>query len=128
MNILFVCVGNQGRSLMAERLLRARTTEHEARSAGAAPGRAPHPEVVAVLAELGIDASDHVPTLLDPQLLDWADVVVATCDGVCPATPGKQRFEWGVADPRDKPLEEVRSIRDEVADRVDRLVAELSVG
>ena len=124
--MLFVCVGNQGRSVLAERLFRAQTTEHAARSAGAAPGRAPHPEVLAVLGELGIDASDHVPTQLDGQLLDWADVVVATCDGVCPATPGKQRFDWALADPMGRPLAEVRAIRDEVGGRVGRLVAELS--
>src|SRR4051794_24076694 len=78
-HVLFVCVGNQGRSLMGERLFRAAAGgRHEAQSAGADPGDAPHPEVVDALAELGIDAADHVPRKLDDALLAWADVVVAT--------------------------------------------------
>jgi arsenate reductase (thioredoxin) len=126
MNVLFVCIGNQGRSVMAERLFRAAAGgEHEARSAGAAPGDVTHPEVLAVLAEVGIDASDHVPTKLDSALLDWADVVFATCDGACPVTPGKRRFDWHVRDPMQQPLEEVRAIRDEIRDRVAVLLTEL---
>ena len=90
-NVLFVCIGNQGRSLIAERLFRAAAgDEHEARSAGARPGAEAHPEVLAVLREIGIDASDHVPRQLDDELIDWADVVVAACDGACPVTPGKR--------------------------------------
>ena len=124
--VLFVCVGNQGRSLMGERLFRrAAGRRHAARSAGAAPGLVSHPEVVAVLAELGIDATDHVPRRLDGVLLDWADVVVSTCDGVCPPTPDKVRCDWQIRDPMGRPLEEVRAIRDEIARRVDELVAEL---
>jgi arsenate reductase len=126
MNVLFVCIGNQGRSVMAERLFRAAAgDDHAARSAGAAPGDATHPEVLAVLSEVGIDASDHVPTKLDEALLDWSDVVIATCDGACPVTPGKRRFDWHVRDPMQRPIEEVRAIRDEIRDRVAVLLTEL---
>jgi arsenate reductase (thioredoxin) len=126
MNVLFVCIGNQGRSVMAERLFRSAAGDrHEARSAGAAPGQATHPEVLAVLREVGIDASDHVPTKLDDTLLGWADVVVATCDGACPVTPGKRRLDWHVRDPMHEPIEEVRAIRDEIRDRVALLLQEL---
>ena len=126
MNVLFVCIGNQGRSVLAERLFRAAAGgRHEARSAGAAPGDATHPEVVAVLAEAGIDASDHVPRKLDDALLEWADVVVAACDGACPATPAKRREDWHLRDPMGRPLDDVRAIRDEVASRVDALLARL---
>jgi protein-tyrosine-phosphatase len=125
-NVLFVCIGNQGRSVMAERLFRSIAgADHKARSAGAAPGRATHPEVLAALSEIGIDASDHVPTKLDEELLDWADVVVATCDEACPVTPGKRRFDWHVRDPMHRPAEEVRAIRDEIRDRVGVLLSEL---
>ena len=117
MNVLFVCIGNQGRSTAG--------AEHGARSAGAAPGGATHPEVLAALSEIGIDASDHVPTQLDQGLLDWADVVVATCDGACPVTPGKRRLDWHVRDPMHRPDEEVRAIRDEIRDRVGVLLSEL---
>lgn len=124
--VLFVCIGNQGRSVMAERLFRATAAPaHEARSAGAAPGTATHPEVLAALLEVGIDASDHVPAKLDGALLDWADVVVATCDGACPVTPGKRRLDWHVADPMHRPVEEVRAIRNEIRDRVATLLTDL---
>jgi protein-tyrosine-phosphatase len=115
---------------MAERLFRAAaSTEHQARSAGARPGRETHPEVVEVLRELGIDASDHVPHQLDEELLAWADIVVATCDGACPVTPGKRRFDWHIRDPIYQPLADVRAIREEIQARVAELVGELeSVG
>jgi protein-tyrosine-phosphatase len=125
-NVLFVCIGNQGRSVMAERLFReAAAGRHDARSAGAAPGTATHPEVLEALAEVGVDAADHVPTKLDDDLLEWADVVVATCDGACPVTPGKARRDWHLADPMNRPIAEVRAIRDDIRRRVDVLVREL---
>ena len=126
MNVLFVCIGNSGRSVRAERLFR-RDVEgrHEARSAGSAPGTAPHPVVVDALAELGLDASDHVPRKLDDELVGWADVVVATCDDACPVVPGKRYVNWQLPDPKDRPLEEVRAIRDDIARRVAELVTTL---
>ena len=126
-HVLFVCVGNQGRSVIAERLFReAAGGGHEARSAGAAPGREVHPEAVAVLSELGVDASDHLPRKLDEALMDWADVVVAACDGVCPVVPGKRNENWHLPDPMGLPLAEVRVIRDEIKRRVDTLLDELA--
>jgi arsenate reductase len=124
--VLFVCVGNSGRSLMAERLLRrAADGRHEARSAGSRPGTAPESSVVAALLELGIDASDHVPRKLDDAAVEWADVVVATCDEACPVIPGKRYIGWQIPDAYGRPLEQVRPIRDDIARRVDELVAEL---
>jgi len=125
-HVLFVCVGNQGRSVIAERLFReAAGGVHEARSAGAAPGREVHPEAVAVVDELGIDASDHIPRQLDEELMGWADVVVAACDGVCPVVPGKRNENWHLPDPMGLPLAEVRVICDEIKRRVDTLLDEL---
>lgn len=124
--VLFVCVGNSGRSVMAERLfLRASQGRHEARSAGSSPGKAPHPVVVDALAEVGIDASDHVPRRLEDEAIAWADVVVATCEDACPAVPGKRYVSWQLPDPMRRPLAEVRALRDEIAGRVARLAAEL---
>ena len=124
--VLFVCVANSGRSVMAERLFRrAAGDRHEARSAGSTPGPAAHPVVLEALAELGIDASDHVPRRLDDKAVDWADVVVATCDDACPVVPGKRYVSWQLPDPKNQPLEEVRRIRDDIAARVKRLAAEL---
>ena len=127
MNVLFVCIGNTGRSVMAERLFRQRAPRgHEARSAGALPGRAPEPTVVEALSELGIDASDHVPRGLDDELTGWAELAVAVCDhDVCPVVPGLERRSWPTRDPYGLPLADVRPIRDEIAGRVDSLLAEL---
>jgi protein-tyrosine-phosphatase len=125
-NVLFVCVANSGRSVMAERLFRRAAGErHAARSAGSAPGAAVHPQVLEALREVGIDASDHVPRRLDDEAIAWADVVVATCDDACPVVPGKRYVSWRLPDPKTRPLEEVRAIRGDIAMRVDRLVAEM---
>ncbi len=127
MNVLFVCVANSGRSVMAERLFReAAQGRHHARSAGSDPGAAAHPQVVAALEEIGIDAADHVPRELDQEALDWADVAVSTCsEEVCPVTPGVRRISWEFDDPKNLPLERVRTIRDEIGERVEHLVHEL---
>jgi protein-tyrosine-phosphatase len=126
-NVLFVCVGNSGRSVMAERLFRrAAGDRHEARSAGSNPGSAPHSEVVAALREVGIDASDHVPRKLDADDLAWADIAVSTCsEEVCPVTPGVRRISWVFTDPKNLPLEQVRPIRDEIEQHVEELLREL---
>jgi arsenate reductase (thioredoxin) len=126
MNVLFVCTANGGRSVMAERLLRREAGgRHEARSAGSNPGTGAHPKVLEALAELGIDASDHVPRKLDDEAIEWADVVVATCDDACPVVPGKRYVAWQLPDPKNEPIERVREIRDEIAARVRELAAEL---
>jgi arsenate reductase len=124
--VLFVCVGNTGRSVMAERLLlKAANGHHEAKSAGSRPGTKPEPSVVAALAEVGIDATDHVPRRLDDDLVAWADVVVAACDDACPVVPGKRYENWGLPDPKGRPLAEVRAIRDEIERRIEELVPSL---
>ncbi len=126
MNVLFVCIGNQGRSVIAERLFtRAAGGRHEARSAGSMPGSEPHPEVLDALRELGVDASDHVPHKLSDEDVAWADVVIATCDDSCPVVPGKRYENWQLRDPMGRPPDEVRAIRDEIARRVEALAAEL---
>jgi arsenate reductase len=127
MNVLFVCVGNSGRSLMAERFLTELAgNRHHARSAGSDPGVGPHPQVVEALREVGIDASDHVPQRITPELLAWADVAVSTCsEEVCPVTPGVRRISWVFPDPRDLPIDEVREIRDAIHASVAELVVEL---
>src|SRR5215218_5889111 len=111
---------------MAERLFRAAANgRHEARSAGSAPGPAAHPNVVEALREVGLDASDHVPRALDDEAVEWTDVLVATCDDACPVVPGKRYVAWDLPDPRGRPLDEVRAIRDDIAARVAGLAREL---
>jgi arsenate reductase len=112
---------------MAEHLFRrAAGDRHRVRSAGSEPGSAPHPQVVEALAELGIDASEHVPRKLDREAVEWADVAVSTCsEEVCPVTPGVRRISWVLPDPKNLPLDDVREIRDDLERRVGELVAEL---
>jgi arsenate reductase len=124
-NVLFVCTANGGRSLMAERLLRREADgRHEARSAGSDPGIAAHSQVIEALREIGIDATDHVPRKLDDEAINWADVVVATCDDACPVIPGRY-IAWELPDPKQQPLDRVREIRDDIDSRVHELVSEL---
>jgi len=126
-NVLFVCVGNSGRSVMAERLFRRAAADvHAVRSAGSDPHReTAEPAVVEALSELGIDASDHVAHKLEGADVAWADVVIAACDGACPVVHGKRYENWGLPDPYRRSIEEVRAIRDEIAGRVDELILTL---
>jgi arsenate reductase len=126
-NVLFVCVQNAGRSQIAQALFeRAAGGKHEARSAGSRPAEDVHPEVVVAMRELGIDVAGRTPRRLDRTDLDWADhVVTMGCGDECPVVPGKRYQDWELPDPAGRPLEEVRSIRDEIAERVQGLASEL---
>jgi protein-tyrosine-phosphatase len=126
MNVLFVCVANSGRSVMAERIFRRDAHgRHQARSAGSNPGPAAHPQVLEALKEIGIDASDHQPRALDNDAVEWADLVVATCDDACPVIPGTRYLAWHLPDPKNQPTERVREIRDEIDRNVHELLDEL---
>ncbi|MBA2444097.1 MAG: hypothetical protein H0V49_02035 [Nocardioidaceae bacterium] len=99
---------------------------YRARSAGSAPRSDPQPQVLEALREIGIDASNHVPRLLDSNDLAWADVAVFTCsEEVCPITPGGRRVTWPIRDPKGLPIEEVTEIREETKWRVEELVTDL---
>ncbi len=124
---LFVCLQNAGRSQMSAALFeRAAGGRHRALSAGTRPADRVHPEVAAVMRELDIDLGGRVPRLLTRELADEADVVVTMgCGDECPYIPGKRYVDWDLADPAGRPLEEVRNTRDDIARRVEALVAEL---
>jgi arsenate reductase len=126
-NALFVCLHNAGRSQISAALFeRAGGGRHDARSAGTEPAERVHPEVVETMDELGIALGERVPRRLTTEDADWADVVVTMgCGDECPYVPGRRYVDWDLPDPRGQPLEEVRRIRDEIATRVDALVAEL---
>jgi arsenate reductase len=125
--VLFVCLHNAGRSHISQALFeRAAAGRHHAESAGTQPAERVHPEVVAVMAELGIDVSGCRPRRLSDELARAADVVVTMgCGDECPYIPGKRYLDWELPDPKGLSVEEVRAIRDEIARRVDELVAEL---
>ena len=129
--VLFVCKANRGRSVMSQALFeRAAGGRHRAISAGseAEAGGGPHPEVVDAMRELGIDVAAQQPQGLTTELAAEADVVITMgCGDACPVIPGKKqlRADWDLADPKDRPLEEVRATRDDIDRRVRALVAEL---
>lgn len=99
---------------------------HTAESAGTTPGDHVHPEVVAAMAELGIDVADLKPQLLTTELAERADVVVTMgCGDSCPYIPGKRYIDWDLIDPKGLPIEQVREIRDDIGRRVAALIDEL---
>jgi arsenate reductase len=124
---LFVCLHNAGRSQMSAALFeRAAGGRHHALSAGTTPAERVHPEVVEVMRELDIDVSGRVPRKLTRELAEQADVVVTMgCGDECPYVPGKPYIDWGLGDPAGRPVDEVRATRDDIAARVQALIAEL---
>ena len=127
MNVLFVCLRNAGRSQMSAALFeRAAHGRHSAESAGTTPDERVHPEVVEIMRELGIELSRSRPKKLTDELARRADVVVKMgCGDECPYIPGKRYLDWDLEDPKGRPLVEVRATRDDIARRVEALVAEL---
>jgi arsenate reductase len=125
--VLFVCLHNAGRSQMSQALFeRAADGRHQAESAGTTPAGRVHPEVVEAMRELGVDVSDRVPKKLDYDAAQRADVVVTMgCGDECPYIPGKRYLDWDLPDPKGRPIDEVRAIRDEIAGRIDGLVRDL---
>jgi arsenate reductase len=125
--VLFVCLHNAGRSQMSQALFaRAAAGRHTALSAGTNPGDRVHPPVVEVMRELGIDLSDRTPQLLTTELAEHADIVITMgCGDQCPVIPGKRYLDWELPDPKDRPLDEIRATRDDIATRVDALITEL---
>jgi len=123
--VLFVCVGNSGRSQMAEAFLNDLVNgKARAISAGTKPASAVDPRTIEVMREVGIDISAARPKALTMEMLEQADrVVTMGCgtEGVCPAS-FVETEDWQIEDPKGKSLEEVRRIRDEIKTRVKRLL------
>lgn len=125
--VLFACVHNAGRSQMAAAWFNKLADPMKARaiSAGTEPGTRVHPEVAAVMNEVGIDLSHAKPTFLSDQLATSASLLVTMgCGEACPAVPGLRRDDWPLEDPKGKPVERVREIRDEIRGRVTALLEE----
>ncbi|MHA7289986.1 arsenate reductase ArsC [Arthrobacter sp. MDT3-24] len=125
--VLFVCVQNAGRSQMAAALLNVEAKGRiRVRSAGSMPASALDPAVVAAMAEIGLDLSTDYPKPLTDDVVRASDVVITMgCGDSCPIYPGKRYEDWVLTDPADQSLETVRSIRDEIHDRVRILVESL---
>lgn len=128
--LLFVCVENAGRSQMAEAFAKDYGKgKVEALSAGTMPANEVNPVVVQVMREKGIDVSKNKPKLVNTQMVQEVDIVIVMgCDpkGFCPAPLLEKVVEWKIEDPKEKPIEKVREIRDEIERRVKKLISETS--
>ena len=123
--VIFACIHNAGRSQMAAAFFNhlADPVKAQAMSAGTEPGTRVHPEVQAVMQEVGIDLSNAKPQKLTEELAREAQLLVTMgCGDKCPYVPGLRRDDWPLQDPKGLPIEEVRAIRDEVGRRVQDLL------
>ncbi|HLU62997.1 MAG TPA: arsenate reductase ArsC [Protaetiibacter sp.] len=126
--VLFVCVHNAGRSQMAAGYLQALAGDSvEVYSAGSEPADKINAMAVAAMAEEGIDISGNTPQVLTTDAVREADVVITMgCGDTCPIFPGKRYEDWELTDPAGLPLDEVRTVRDDIKSRVQNLIAELT--
>jgi arsenate reductase len=123
--VMFACVHNAGRSQMAAAWFNslADPTKARAISAGTDPAPQVHPEVIAAMREAGFDLSHATTTRLTTDVAQRAEVLVTMgCGDQCPFVPGAIREDWPLEDPKGKPVDQVRAIRDDIRDRVRALV------
>jgi arsenate reductase (thioredoxin) len=126
-SVLFVCVHNAGRSQMAAALLNHLAGDRiEVRSGGTEPTDQVNPAAVAAMAELGIDITAQVPRVVTPDAVEASDIVITMgCGDSCPWFPGVSYRDWELDDPAGQPLDAVRAIRDDIAERIRALIVEL---
>ncbi len=123
--VLFACTHNAGRSQMAAAFFNALADPTKARaiSAGTNPGERVHPEVVEVMREVGVDLGGVKPRKLTQELAERADVLITMgCEEACPVVPGVVPVDWPLEDPKGKPIERVREIREEIRARATVLI------
>jgi arsenate reductase len=127
--ILFLCVHNAGRSQMAAAFARALGGDQlEVLSAGSDPGTALNPAVVTAMSEVGLDIAGEQPKKITDAMALRADVVITMgCGDACPFYPGKRYLDWELADPAGQDIDAVRSIRDDIEQRVRSLIHELNI-
>ena len=124
--VLFVCVENAGRSQMAEAFAKKYGKEKLlVSSAGNRPAEKVNQVVVEALREKGIDISENKPKLLTFEMAQEADLIITmgcNAQGICPGPFFKPTIDWSLEDPRGKPIEKVREIRDDIEVRIKKLV------
>ncbi|MFI6499885.1 arsenate reductase ArsC [Nonomuraea typhae] len=126
-SVLFVCVHNAGRSQMAAGWLSHLAGDRvEVRSAGSAPAEEINPVAVEAMGEAGVDITGARPKVLTTDAVEASDVVITMgCGDACPIFPGKRYEDWKLADPAGQDIEAVRAIREEIKERVEKLLADL---
>jgi arsenate reductase len=126
--ILFVCIENAGRSQMAEAFAKKYgETNFIVSSAGNKPTDKVNPVVIEVMKEKGIDTSNNKPKEITARMAMDADLIVTmgcSAQGICPGPFFKPTIDWALEDPKGKPIEKVREIRDEIEKRVKQLIAQ----
>src|SRR6202167_6026334 len=125
LKVIFACVHNAGRSQMAAAFFNqlADPQKAQAMSAGTEPAEGVHPEVQAVMQEMGIDLGHAKPQKLTEGLARDAQLLITMgCGDKCPYVPGLRRDDWPLRDPKGLPTEEVRAIRDDIQSRVQYLL------
>ena len=127
--VVFLCVQNAGRSQMAAGWMQHLAGDQvEVYSGGSDPASVVNPAAVKAMAEVDIDISNEFPKPWTDEVVRAADVIVTMgCGDSCPIFPGKRYLDWEVGDPAGLPVEEVRAIRDEIADRVRAIMEELDI-
>ncbi len=129
--VIFACVHNAGRSQMAAAFFNqlADREKAEAISAGTEPVLRVHTEVLAAMQEVGIDLSHAKPQKLTEELARNVQIIITMgCGDKCPYVPGLRRDDWPLRDPKGQPMDEVRSIRDEIRGRVQSLLVKEGIG
>lgn len=128
--ILFVCVENAGRSQMAEGFFNKYAPKgYRAISAGTTPSSQINPLAVQVMKEIGIDISRQKPKIIDEDMIrNSSQAVNMGCmdKSECPMLFMNNVIDWGIEDPKGKPIEKVREIRDEIESRVREIAESLN--
>jgi arsenate reductase len=125
--VLFVCIHNAGRSQIAAGWVRHLAGDRvRVRSAGSDPAERMNPMAVQAMAEVGVDITGNTPRKLHRDLAEGNDVVVTMgCGDACPYVPGTRYEDWKLADPAGQPIEVVREVRDDIREKVEKLLAEI---
>jgi arsenate reductase (thioredoxin) len=127
LRVLFVCVENANRSQMAQAFARMQGGDAvEALSAGSAPSGRINPRAIQFMAEVGYDLTPHQSKSLEEIEGEFDAVVSMGCGDSCPWVPARSRFDWNLPDPRHMDDAGYRRVRDEIAQRVQQLLAELT--
>lgn len=127
--VLFVCVHNAGRSQMAAGFMQHLAGEKvSVLSAGSAPKDSINPIAIEAMAEVGIDIAHNQPKVLTVEAVKESDAVITMgCGDACPIFPGKRYEDWVLEDPAGQSIDVVRKIRDEIKQKVEKLLAELNI-
>ncbi len=127
--VLFLCTHNAGRSQMALGFFTHLADDRAvAWSGGSEPGTEINPSAVEAMAEVGIDITGEFPKPWTDEIVQAADVIITMgCGDACPVFPGRRYVDWALPDPAGQSVDAVRPIRDEIEERVRRLLADLEI-